>query len=240
MRGARARPPWRAWADWAPGAPDEVTTSFRFMRFPPMPELPEFLRGREVVIIDGAHLGDDADAERDLAPLRALGPEMDTFARVPAVALPRIHMDPEGGARAAADHTLLTVLTEKAIDAFLGAAGTGRSLLALELRQLGGALSRSTPGGGVIGHVDAQFAGFFLGMAPTPEAGEAVRRDAADAVAALEPWSARRELPTFSEHRDNARLCYGPDAWKRLQALRAHVDPGGRMVAGLPVGEDLD
>ncbi|MCD6640301.1 MAG: FAD-binding oxidoreductase [Nocardioides sp.] len=193
----------RAWAAWAPSAPDEVTTSFRFMRFPPLPDLPEFLQGREVVIVDGAFLGGDGEAERVLAPLRALAPEMDTFARVPA-------------------------------------AEAGQSLLALELRQLGGALSRSTPGGGVIGHVDAQFAGFFLGMAPTPEAADAVRRDAAEAVAALEPWSARRELPTFAEHRDNARRCYGPDAWQRLQALRTQVDPGGRMVAGLPIGDDQD
>lgn len=41
-------------------------------------------RGRQPVIIDGAVLGDDAEAERILAPLRELGPEIDTFGRVPA------------------------------------------------------------------------------------------------------------------------------------------------------------
>jgi FAD/FMN-containing dehydrogenase len=54
-----AEPVLRRWAEWSVQAPDEVTTSFRIMRFPPMPELPEFLRGRSLVIVDGAVLGDD-------------------------------------------------------------------------------------------------------------------------------------------------------------------------------------
>jgi FAD/FMN-containing dehydrogenase len=225
----------RAWAAWAPGAPEEVTTSCRVMRFPPLPELPDFLRGRQVVIIDGAVLASDDEASRILAPLRALAPEMDTFTRMPAAALPRIHMDPEGGAPAAADHTMLAELPEEAVEVFLAAVAAGPSLLAAELRQLGGALARRTPGGGAIGATDAAFAGFFLGIAPTPEAADAVRRDAARAVAALEPWAAGRELPTFAEHRDGTRRCYDGADWERLVALRGQVDPGRRMVAGLPI-----
>ncbi|MCW2765838.1 MAG: linked oxidase domain protein, partial [Nocardioides sp.] len=56
---ADIEPVLREWSAWAPGAPDEVTTSFRAMRLPPMPELPDFLRGRSVVIVDGAVLGSD-------------------------------------------------------------------------------------------------------------------------------------------------------------------------------------
>src|SRR4051794_17481485 len=51
-----------AWTEWAADAPDEVTTSIRLMRIPPLPELPEFLRGREVIMIDGAVQGDDFEA----------------------------------------------------------------------------------------------------------------------------------------------------------------------------------
>ena len=224
----------RAWAAWTQDAPEEVTTSFRVMSFPPMPELPPFLSGRQLVVIDGAVLADDATAEQLLAPLRALAPEMDTFARVPVTAVTRIHMDPEGGAPAAADHTLLADLPEQAIEAFLAQVGPGTttSLLAAELRQLGGALARRTESGGAVGAVDARFAAFLVGIAPTPEAYAAVRADAARVVAALEPWSARRELPTFAEHADSARRCYADADWDRLRALRAQVDPGGRMRAG--------
>ena len=86
----------RAWAAWTVDAPDCVTTSFRMLNLPPMPELPPFLRGRQLVVIDGAVLAEDERAAEILAALRALEPEMDTFARVPAAGLVRLHMDPEG------------------------------------------------------------------------------------------------------------------------------------------------
>lgn len=196
--------------------------------------MPPFLSGRQLVVVDGAVLDDDATAEGLLAPLRALGPELDTFARVPVTAVTRIHMDPEGAAPAAADHTLLAALPEAAVEAFLAEVGPGTttSLLAAELRQLGGALERRTPTGGAIGAVEAAFAAFFVGIAPTPEAVAAVKADAARVVAALEPWSAGRELPTFAEHEDSARRCFSDRDWERLRSLRAQVDPGGRMRAG--------
>src|SRR3954454_7846099 len=67
---ADLEPVLREWAAWAPTAPDEVTTSFRAMRMPPMPELPEFIRGKELVVIDGAVLDPDERGEQLLAGLR--------------------------------------------------------------------------------------------------------------------------------------------------------------------------
>ena len=46
-------------------------------------------------MIDGAYAGDAEAGAAALAPLRALGPEMDTFAPSTPAALSRIHMDPE-------------------------------------------------------------------------------------------------------------------------------------------------
>ena len=97
----------REWAAWAPGAPDEITTSFRAMRLPEMPDLPDFLRGRSVVVVDGAVLGSDDRGRELVAGLRALRPEIDTFARVPAKSLVRLHMDPEGGAPVVSDSAML-------------------------------------------------------------------------------------------------------------------------------------
>src|SRR5437868_2597242 len=91
-------PAWRAprpmWA-WSAGVPDEVTTSAGVLRVPPLPDIPEAVRGRELVVIDGAIIaGADQGAEL-LAPLRALAPEIDTFGMLPASKLSTIHMDPE-------------------------------------------------------------------------------------------------------------------------------------------------
>ena len=48
------------WGEWAANAPDHVTTSFRIMQLPRLSEIPEPLRGRSIVMIDGAVQGDPA------------------------------------------------------------------------------------------------------------------------------------------------------------------------------------
>ena len=140
----------RAWADWSATAPDEVTTSMRVMSFPPIPELPEFLRGRQVVVIDGAVLADDRD--RAVAARAAAGPAArDRHLRPGAVRLPDPAAHGPRGARPrpSPPEPVLAQLPEEAVDAFLAEVGPGSttSLLSAELRQLGGALGRPHPGG---------------------------------------------------------------------------------------------
>src|SRR5918996_4663157 len=149
---------FREWAAWAPGAPDEVTTSFRILRLPPLPEIPEIVRGRNLVVVDGAVLGSDDRGGELLDGLRALQPEIDTFARVPAQALSRLHMDPEGPTPVVSSCTMLDTLPDAAVDALLSAVGpeAQSSLLIAELRQLGGALARPHNGGGALSKLDAQ------------------------------------------------------------------------------------
>ncbi len=122
---AHAESVLREWAAWAPSAPDEITTAFRVMRMPELPDLPDFLRGREIAIIDGAVLGSDDLGRELLADLRALRPEMDTFDRVAAASLVRLHMDPEGGVPFASDTAMLAEFPEAALDAFLAEVGPG-------------------------------------------------------------------------------------------------------------------
>jgi FAD/FMN-containing dehydrogenase len=233
-----AEPVLREWADWAATAPDEVTTSFRVMRFPPMPELPDFLRGREVVVIDGAVLGDDAFGEAQLARLRALHPEMDTFARVPAASLSRLHMDPEGPTPAVGGSAMLAALDDAAISAFLEAVGPGAttSLLFGELRQLGGALARSAEGGGAVSRLDAAFVAFFVAIAATPELAAAGEASTDRALAALAPHLTGGQYLNFSERAVDPSTGYDASAWERLRAVRASVDPAGVMAANHPIG----
>lgn len=228
----------RAWASWSAQAPDEVTTSMRVMSFPPLPELPDFLRGRQVVVVDGAVLADDATAAALLAPLRALGPELDTFTRVPSASLTRLHMDPEGPTPAVAGATVLDSLPEEAVTALLAEVGPGStsSLLSAELRQLGGALGRSDPRSGVLARVDGAYAGFFVAVAPTPETAARGRLDAQRLVDALEPWSSGRSFLNFTEQRTDTSTAYEVAAWERLCAVRAQVDPDGLFVANHQVG----
>ena len=85
--------------------------------------MPEFVRGRQLVVIDGAVLAADDARPRILAPLRELGPEMDTFARVPAAGADPAAHGPRGPDPGMSAAPMLAALPE-AVDAFL--AGRGR------------------------------------------------------------------------------------------------------------------
>ena len=228
-----AEPVLRHWAEWSVQAPDEVTTSFRIMRFPPMPELPDFLRGRNLVVVDGAVLGDDAFGAEQVAGLRALNPEMDTFARVPAGALVNLHMDPPGPTPNVGGHTMIGRLDPSAVDAFLAAFGPGADpgLLFAELRQLGGALARPAEDGGVLSCLDGSHVAFFVAIAATPEMAQAGHGSVAAAVAALTPWSNGRSFLNFADGPADPATGYRDEAWARLRAIRATVDPDDLFVA---------
>ena len=223
----------RRWSDWAPEAPDSVTTSFRFLNLPPLPTIPEPLRGRSLVVIDGAVLGCDAEARSILAMLRGLGPEIDTFDRVPARTLTRLHMDPEGPTPAVSDSTLVGELGDAGIDTLLEQVGPGStsSLLSTELRQLGGALGRTPDDHGALPTIDAAYAVFAVAVAPTPELAMQGQLDAELLTGSLEPWSTGRSYLNFAETDVDARTGYDDEAWLQLKGIRSAYDPDDRFLA---------
>jgi FAD/FMN-containing dehydrogenase len=221
------------WATWAVDAPEEVTTSFRVLHLPPLPELPPFLRGRSVVVIDGAVLGTDEQAVEILRELRVLEPELDTFGRVPTSSLIRLHMDPEGNTPVASDSVMLAGLPDEAIEAFVEAAGdrTTTSLMIGELRQLGGALNRRPLGGGVTSRFDGAFLAFAAGIAATPEMGMQAQADAMRLIGALTPWASGSAYLNFVENEADPSIAFTEQAWRQLRGIRSVVDPDGVFVA---------
>ena len=224
----------RRWADWAPGAPEEITTSFRILSLPPLPDIPEPFRGRQLTVIDGAVLGSDERGAELIAGLRELRPELDTFGRMPASALSRLHMDPEGPTPSVGDSAMLGSLPDAAVDAFLAEMGPGStsSLLAGEIRQLGGQLSRPHANGGALDRLDAEFLLFGAAIAATPEMG---RQGHADAVRlthdVMGPWSNGRQYLNFAETTVDPRTAFATDSWSKLRAIRSAVDPDGVFQA---------
>ena len=85
----------KAWRNWTEDLPDEMTSVGRILQFPPIPEIPEPVRGQSFVVVEAIWLGEPADGDRLLEPLRALGPVMDTMAEMPIEGLSHLHMDPE-------------------------------------------------------------------------------------------------------------------------------------------------
>src|SRR5205085_5019629 len=83
------------WVDWTHGTPDEVTSMARVMQLPDIPDVPEIVRGRQIVVFSAAFVGGKEDGDALLAPMRELGPEIDTFDVMPALGLSYLHGDPE-------------------------------------------------------------------------------------------------------------------------------------------------
>lgn len=227
----------RAWARWAPTAPDEVTTSMRILNLPDAPEVPAPVRGRPVVCLDGAALGAEAAASNLIAPLRALQPEVDTFASVPPASLARLHMDPEGPTPVVGDSALLGRLPDSAVDAFLAQVGSGteHTLLTAELRQLGGALSRRHPDGGAMSRMFGSFMLFGAAIADTPENRARGHADATALTRALKPWSTGGHYLNFAESPVDTESSFAERDWLTLTRVKTVYDPDDVFVANHPV-----
>ncbi len=164
--------------------PDEVTSVGRMIQFPPLPEIPELpprqARSRS---IEAAFIGSEEQAAELLAPLRELGPEMDTFATIGPPDLLACTWTPRGRCPGIGDHQMLADLDAESLAALVEAVGpgTGSPLLSFEFRHLGGALGR----GRRTAARSARSSGEFMTFA---------RRDAAgarDGGAAARPRSRR-------------------------------------------------
>jgi hypothetical protein len=212
---------WRAWTD---GVPDQTTSVGRILQFPPIDEIPEPMRGKSFVVVEFIHCGDETEGRELIAPLRALGPVIDTVARVPVESLSSLHMDPEHPVPGAGDGMALDDLDEAAIDAIVSST-VGTPLLSVEIRHLGGALGRSLPGHGAAASFAGQFALFAVGPAPTPAAKEAVKGTVAALRSALEGWeSSHTHLNLCDTKRDPTTL-WTETSRHRLRRVKAAVDP---------------
>jgi hypothetical protein len=227
----------RAWRQWVDGVPDEVTSVGRFLQFPPLPVLPEHLRGKSFVVVEAVSLlGQDATDEL-LRPLRELGPDMDTFATMPVHELKHLHMDPEQPVPGYGDGMLLSELNDAAIDALvqIAGAGSGSPLLSVEVRHAGGALGRKAPGAGALASLEGQFLMFAVGMTPTPEMSSAVHAHVELVQNALAPWDSGRMYLNFAEKRQRGERLFGDLTYRRLQTVKAAVDPYDVFRSNHPV-----
>jgi FAD binding domain/Berberine and berberine like len=227
----------RRWRDWVAGVPDEVTSVGRLLQVPPLPVAPEPLRGRAFVGVEAAFLGPQAEGERLVAPLRELGPELDTFATIAPAGLAALHMDPPEPVPGTGGHVMLAELPDAALDALVDVAGpgSGSPLVSVELRQLGGALAEAAPGAGALARLDGAFALYGVGIAALPEQALAAEAQHAKIARALEPWTGGRRYLNFVEQPIDPAEGFEPDTFARLREVKAKHDPGNLFRGNHPI-----
>jgi hypothetical protein len=123
-----------------------------------------------------------------------------------------------------------------AIDAMVATAGpgSGSPLLSVELRQLGGALAEGSPDAAQ-GRIEAKFGMFAVGMAITPEMGEAVSSHVRVIKETLAPWRADFNYYNFVESNAGADEVLPADSYRRMREIKAKYDPGEMIVSAHPV-----
>jgi FAD/FMN-containing dehydrogenase len=233
--GALAPTLLTVFAEWVETLPEDFSASNSLLRLPPLPEVPEPLRGQFTVHLRVAYLGEDAEGERLLAPMREVAPPMiDMVGRMPYTELDRIHMDPEHPVPFEEGGVLLRELTPATIEAILEHAGpdTQCPLLLVELRLMGGALAGERSD--AVGGRDAAYAMFAVGALMPPIA-DAVLPAVRAIVAAMVPWSTGGSMVNFhgipGDAADRARP-WPAQTFERLQRAKASYDPDNLLRFG--------
>ena len=227
------------YARWSEELPDEVTSAVAFLNVPPMPDIPEPLRGRSVITMRFCHTGDDLEGrgEQLLRPWRELGetrigePIMDTFGVMPYQMMDMISMDPVDPLGAYGHSEMLRDLSQATQETLVKLAGEGSNspLIMVEIRQLGGALSRPPADLNPMGRSDARFILNGIGATFSPEMAQAVQAYLAYIAEAVKPYASGTEYVNFMDldgaTPERVKAAYSPEDWDRLVELKDRRDP---------------
>ena len=178
---------------WIAGAPDELSTAVLLTRLPD---------GRRVLALRAMFAGDAADAERHLAPLRAVaGPALIDGLR------PTTFAAAEMGGTAPRLLELVDELPDAVIDALVAA-----DEATVEVRHWGGAMARPAADAGPVGHRDVPLSVIVDAELPA-------------VAAALAPHATGGSFLNFLRDPARTATAFTPANYRDLREVKATYDP---------------
>ena len=232
-----------AWRDWTETTPDEVTSVGRILQLPPIELIPEPLRGRNIVIVEVAYMGDEESGRELIAPLLELEPEMSTMATMPAAGLVRLHADPEGhtprSATAPSSRACRTRPSRPSSRPLVPAPGRPSSRSSSASSAAPSAARRPTPA--LASHLEGDFVLFSVGLPFTPELAQAQEEHLDVIDEAIAPWRAEQNYFNFAERPVDSETFYPGTNHDRLREIRERFDPSELFRANQriqPAGAD--
>ena len=178
---------------WIAGAPDELSTAVLLTRLPD---------GRRVLALRAMFAGDAADAERHLAPLRAVaGPALIDGLR------PTTFAAAEMGGTAPRLLELVDELPDAVVDALVAA-----DEATVEVRHWGGAMARPAADAGPVGHRDVPLSVIVDAELPA-------------VAAALAPHATGGSFLNFLRDPARTATAFTPANYRDLREVKATYDP---------------
>jgi len=100
---------------------------------------------------------------------------------------------------------------------------------------LGGALTQAPPNAGALASLDHAFLTLGVGMVMAPNMASAINRHLHLVSNALEPWDSGVTYANFIDVPIDARMCYQPETFDRLQEVKARYDRDDLFRANHPI-----
>jgi len=213
---SRAAEVGRVWSEWTRHAPATLTSSLRIVQNEP---------GDGLVMVMVASPAPEIEVAGQLEGLLALGPVASTVGSTDPLKFVGENGDPDDGPPVWLEHTLIDHLPDEAINAAVEFAdpSKGSPLLMSEFRHLGGALAHSSPRGGALDQVDANFSYAAMSL-------PGARRQVNHAVDVLSDFGRDRSLLNFCQEPTPLNRAFGSETVARLTDLHSRLDPDGVMV----------
>jgi FAD/FMN-containing dehydrogenase len=211
----------------AEAAPEELSLIANVMPAPPMPFVPQAQHGQLVVLILLCYAGDEREGAKAVAPLRALASPIVDMVR--PMKYPELFPPDDPSYRPmAVGHTMFLRTVDRGSASVMidHLRRSDASMRVVQLRVLGGAVSRVRADATAYAHRDARImanvASFYDGAADRPQREQWVAALAA-AIDQGEPGAYVNFLGDEGEAR--VRAAYPGPTWDRLEAVKARYDP---------------
>ncbi len=233
--GADAASVIEAWRAWSAELPEEGTTSFALFQLPDMEGVPPMLAGRLTLSVRFVWTGSAAEGERWFAAMRSAAPViLDDVADKPYTAIDSVHTDPLDPTPAYEAGHVLSDFPQEAADALLALTGPGAASpqILVEVRQLGGALSRPGEHPSAFASRDAAYSLLIVGIAEV----SGVEDHAASILSAMDSWVGGHRLPNFTFTPEEYVDAYDEVTLARIRRAIRTYDPNGVMTIGGVVG----
>ena len=217
------------YARLATEAPDELTTEALFMLAPPAPFIPANKQGTPVIAILLCYTGDLIKGERVVAPLRQLAtPLADMVMPMPYTGIFRFTEIGEVRGLQHHDRSLFVkTFSEEIVHVLVEASQSIMSPeTVIQLRVLGGAMSRVASDATAFSHRDKQGLVAIVNTGPVSANPAALEARTQHVFEALSPY-ANGVYVNFLEDEGEQRVreAYSPATYARLVALKNQYDP---------------